>query len=83
MDDITKAERFELYGPLLGPDDETTDAREGVHAYLTGRGRVWVEMISGDSAVVRFDCDDGLRGPRRIVRLADIDFTREWKRRNA
>ena len=53
----------------------------GVNAYWIDHGRVWVESIhSGDgTALVRPDANTGMRGRTCKVRLADIDFTREWK----
>lgn len=53
----------------------------GVYAYLKDRGRVWVESIHGldGTARVRFDPGQGMRSRVHKVRIADIDFARQWR----
>jgi hypothetical protein len=52
-----------------------------VHAYAIDRGRVWVETIDAakKTALIRFDANLGRRSRVHEIRLADIDFSREWK----
>jgi len=47
-----------------------------------GACRVWVESINPEraSAIVRPDAGEGTRGREYFVWLADLDFTREWRR---
>jgi hypothetical protein len=59
----------------------TRNPQGGVYAYLIDQGRVWVESINSirQSALVRFDPGEGLRGRVKVVRLSSIDFSREWR----
>ena len=53
----------------------------GVYAYWRDHGRVWVESINTlkGTALVRFDPGLGMRSRQHAVKLAFIDFNREWK----
>ncbi len=53
----------------------------GMYAYVIDRGRVWVESFNSlkQTALVRFDCNTGMRSRCHTVPLSQVDFTREWK----
>ena len=72
--------------PLIGGTKEmrtliTNTPQGNVYAYLKGRGRVWVTRINSlqNKAYVRFNPGEGMRSREHVVKLSDVDFTREWK----
>ncbi len=55
--------------------------RAGISGSATS-GRVWVESINTakQTALVRYDPGLGMRSRVFCAHLADIDFTREWRK---
>ncbi len=53
----------------------------GVHAYVIDQGRAWIESINTltNTALVRFDANEGIRSRVHKVELSKVDFNREWK----
>lgn len=56
----------------------TRKPQGGIYAYVTGRGRCWIESFNGlkESALVRFDPGEGMRSKVAKVPLAAIDWNR-------
>ena len=53
----------------------------GISGSLLNPGRAWVESINSlkGTAIIRYNPNEGTRSRAYAVRLADIDFNREWK----
>jgi hypothetical protein len=60
---------------------KTAQPQGGMFVYVKNRGRAWVQSINSltRTALVRFDCNDGMRSRVHKFSFDQIDFTREWK----